>query len=164
MKGLKVKLKLQSKHNSKQQSRAGLLTHRPKVCNAFLVLFFFSTLLLTACGKPKAMILFNNNPITKENLLANSTEFSTGKRIYYIFITEEPLKTTFVRIRILKRDEKVNFETTKIVYSNDFRLNKDQIYYYTDYIVMNEAGRYCMYVYTKNELDHPLAIADFRVK
>lgn len=165
MKSLKVKPKLQSKHNSKQQSRVGLLIRHQKVYNAFfIVVFFLSVLLFTACDKHKSIILFNNNPITKENLLTNPTDFTAGKRIYYIFITEQPLQTNFVRIRILKRDEKANYETTKIVYSNDFRLNKDQIYYYTDYIVMHEAGFYCMYVYAKNELDKPLAIADFRVK
>lgn len=132
----------------------------------FLTLFlvFCSIFIFTACDKPKSIILFNTNPITKENLLTNPTDFTAGKRIYYIFITEKPLQTDFVRIRILKRDEKANNEATKIVYSNDFRLTKGQIYYYTDYIVMNEAGSYCMLVYAKNELDHPLTLADFRVK
>lgn len=120
--------------------------------------------LLTACNKPQTIILFNSAPITKENFLTNATEFSVGKKIYYIFITEKPLKTDSIRIRILKRDEKVNFEITKSVYSNDFRLYKDQIYYYNDYIVMNDAGYYCMVIYAKNKMDRPLVTADFRVK
>ena len=68
-----------------------------------------------------------------------------------------------VRIMVLKRDEKANFEPGKIVYSNDFRLNKDQIYYYNDYIVIHEAGTYCMAVYNKNSMERPLMIGDFRV-
>lgn len=119
---------------------------------------------LTACNKAPTIILFNREPITKENFLQNSTEFTVGKKIYYIFITEKPLKTDSIRIRIIKRDEKVNFNTTSIVYSNDFRLYKDQIYYYNDYIVMNEAGYYCMAIYACNKLDRPLVIGDFRVK
>lgn len=133
-----------------------------KFLNLLLILCF--ALGLTACNKPKTIILFNNVPITKENLLNNPTEFIAGKRIYYIFITEEPLKTDCVRIRILKRDEKANFETTKLVYSNDFRPYKDQIYYYNDYVVIHEGGYYCMMVYASNRMDRPLAIADFKVK
>lgn len=119
---------------------------------------------ITACEKPKTIILFNKEPITKESLLDNSTEFVAGKRIYYIFITEKPLETNQIRVRILKKDEKANYQNTKMAYSNDFRLSKDQAYYYNDYIVINEAGYYCMTVYAKNNLERPLAIADFRVK
>lgn len=118
----------------------------------------------TACNKPTTIILFNREPITKENFLKNSTEFTVGKKIYYIFITEKPLKTDSIRVRILKKDDKANFAATKIVYSNDFRLYKDQIYYYNDYIVMNEAGYYCMVIYACNKLDRPLIIGEFRVK
>ncbi|MFA7659490.1 MAG: hypothetical protein WCY19_08665 [Candidatus Gastranaerophilaceae bacterium] len=135
------------------------------ITNFFLVfILLLSVFTLTACNKPKTIILFNKEPITKETLLRNSTEFIAGKRIYYIFITQKPLETGMIRIRVLKREEKVNYETSKIVFSNDFRLSKDQIYYYNDYIVMNEAGTYCMEAYAKNNMERPLAIADFRVK
>lgn len=128
----------------------------------FLVLFFAFT--LCGCVKPTTIILFNKEPITKENLLNNSSEFTVGKRIYYIFITEKPLETNEVRVRVLKKEEKADFEINKIAYSNDFRLNKDQVYYYNDYIVMHEAGYYCMAIYAKNNMQSPLAMADFRVK
>lgn len=130
----------------------------------FLVLFLFLTLFLTACHKPNTIILFNTAPITKENLLNNATEFVAGKRIYYIFISQKPLTSPYIRVRIIKRDEKARFDAVKIFYSNDFRLNKDQIYYYNDYIVMNEAGTYCMVIYSRDRLDMPLAVADFKVK
>lgn len=129
-----------------------------------LLLVFCFSLMLTACEKPKTILLFNTQPITKNNLLNNSSEFQIGQKIYYIFITENPLKTDGVRIRVLKRDEKALNEVTKMVYSNDFRLYKDQIYYYNDYIVIHEAGNYCMVIHAKNGLDRPLVIGDFKVK
>ena len=116
------------------------------------------------CNKPKTIILFNTIPITKENLLSNSSEFVVGKRIYYIFITETPLKTELIRVRVLKRDEKANFAINKLAYSNDFKLYKDQVYYFNDYVVIHEAGYYCMAIYAKNNMKRPLAVADFRVK
>lgn len=118
----------------------------------------------TACDKPTTIILFNNYPITKENLLNNSTEFKVGKKFYYIFITEKQLESNFIRVRILKREPKADYIANKVVYSNDFRLNKDQIFYYTDYMVMNDTGYYYMLIYSKNRLDKPLATADFQVK
>lgn len=120
--------------------------------------------LFTACSKPTTIILFNNAPITKDNFLNNATEFFAGKKIYYLFITEKKLDTEFIRVRVLKRNEKVDYEITGLAYSNDFRLYKNQIYYYNDYIVINEAGYYCMVIYTKNRLTTPLVTANFRVK
>lgn len=124
----------------------------------------FLSFISCACHRPDTIILFNKYPITKDNLLDNSSEFVVGKRFHYIFISEKPLEADSIRVRILKRDDKANYEAIKLVYSNDFRLNKDQIYYYTDYIVINEAGYYCMLVYATNKLDAPLIKADFRVK
>lgn len=130
----------------------------------YFILFIFLFLSLSACEKQQSIILFNNLPITKENLLNNATEFSTEKRIYYVFITELPLKTNQIRVRIMKRDEKARNQAIKVVYSNDFKLYKDQVYYYNDYIVINEAGAYCMAIYAKNDLSEPMAVADFLVK
>lgn len=122
-----------------------------------------SLFLLTSCNKQKAMILFNQNPITKQNLLDNATEFTRGKRFHYIFITEKPLKTNIIRVRVLKRDEKADSYPTKLVYSNDFKLRKDQVYYYNDYLVLNDSGAYCMMVYASDNLRAPLATADFKI-
>lgn len=127
----------------------------------FLLLCF--SIVLTGCNKTKTLILFNSNPITKETLLNNATKFPAQKRIYYIFLSEKPLETNAIMVKIYKRDAKADFCINKLVYSNDFRLNKDQIYYYNDYIVMDDAGYYYMAIFAMNGLDKPLATADFRV-
>lgn len=130
----------------------------------FLCLICFFTLTITGCHKPNTIILFNKYPITKDNLLDNASEFVMGTRIYYIFITEKTLDTDTIRVRILKREEKCNMEPVKVVYSNDYRLNRDQVFYFTDYIIMNETGYYCMLIYASDKLNQPLIKADFRVK
>lgn len=79
-------------------------------------------------------------------------------------MTEKQIETNFIRVRVLKRDEKANYAPTKVVYCNDFRLSKDQIYYYTDYLVLNDTGYYYMMIYAMNRLDKPLATADFQVR
>ena len=120
--------------------------------------------MLTACNKPKTIILFNQAPITVDNFLNNSTKFVAGKRVYYLFITEIPLESDLIRIRVYKRDEKGDMAPTKVIYSNDFKLSQEhQHYYYNDYIVIHDAGYYCMTIYALNKLDRPLAVADFQV-
>lgn len=80
-------------------------------------------------------------------------------------MTEKKLKTDLIRVRVLKKEGKGNIkEPTAVVYSNDFRLSKAQVYYYDDYIVINDTGEFCMIIYSRYALDKPLAFADFRVK
>lgn len=132
----------------------------------FLILLFSFVLCLSGCtaNKSKNVILFNKEPITKENLTNNSILFDSNKKIYYIFISEKKIESKIIRVRVLKREEKVNLMISGVIYSNDFRLYKDQVYYYNDYLVIHDPGYYCMVVYGIDRLDKPLAMADFRVK
>lgn len=129
------------------------------------ILILCLSLGLCACKRQSTMIIFNEYPITKDNLLQNSTVFTADKKFYFVVIsTEKPISESGIRIRIVKKEEKANFAMGKVVYSNDFRLKKGEVYYYTDGLTMGEAGYYCMFVYAKDRLDRPLAIADFRIK
>lgn len=118
---------------------------------------------LSECKKLTTMILFNHSPISKENVLNNSKTFKPDERIYYLFITEKPLKSQYIRVQLIKKDEKVEFWGTKIVYSNDYKLNKDQMYYYDDYLVIREAGHYYMLIFSKDNLEKPVATSDFYI-
>ena len=40
---------------------------------AVLIVFICFSFVLSGCDRPKTIILFNNAPITKENLLNNAT-------------------------------------------------------------------------------------------
>lgn len=124
----------------------------------------FVTLGISGCKREKPIILFNRAPITKETVLDNGREFRADERIYYLFITAKPLKSPYIRIQIIKKDEKVEFWGTKIAYSNDYKLSKDQVYYYDDYVVLREKGHYFMLVFSKDNLDKPIAFSDFFVR
>lgn len=119
---------------------------------------------LSGCNKNAPIILFNREPITTENVLNNSKNFLIGERIYYLFITQKPLKSPYIRVQVIKKDEKVEFWGTKVVYSNDYKLSKDQVYYYDDYIVIGEKGHYFLLVFSKYNLEKPVAYSDFFVR
>lgn len=129
----------------------------------FLFLIICISIGLSGCMAPDAMILFNKYPITKDNLLDNATEFPAGKRFYYIVITQTPLTSDLIRVRVLKRDAKVYHDFINLVYSNDFKLRKDQVYYYNDYLIINQPGEYFMEVYDRYAMSKPIATADFKI-
>lgn len=141
------------------------LTKPSKKIQCLIFCLLFSLMLITtACHRPNKIILFNHFPITKDNFAQNASDFNVEQKIYYIFITQKPVKSGWIRVRVLKKDGKAGLEPVKIAYSNDFRLNKDQVYYYTDYLVMHESGEYRMVIYDLYKLDIPLITGDFRVK
>lgn len=127
-----------------------------------VLLIAITCLTLTGCKiKEKSLILFNHYPITSDNVLDNSTLFKTDERIYFVYMTKKNLTTDDIRIKIFKKSEIAGYGA--MVYSNDFRLKKGEINYFTDYIVMHSAGEYRMHVYKKDYLWKPDAIADFKV-
>ena len=116
------------------------------------------------CKKDAPILLFNKCPITKETVLQNSKEFRAERRIYYIFITEKPINCGYIRVQIVKKDEKTSMGGYKIQYANDFKVYKDQLYYYTNYVVLNEKGHYYMQIFAVDNLEKPLARDDFYVR
>ena len=52
---------------------------------AFLLLI--TLFILTGCAYDRGTILFNTQPITKENVLNDSKHFQAGERVYYLFLS-----------------------------------------------------------------------------
>ncbi len=129
-----------------------------------LSVLIITIFMVSSCSREeKSLILFNHNPITRLNVLENATDFKVDERIYFIYMTKKNLEGEDIRIKIFKRDSKANGLMNTLVYSNDFRLKKGEINYFTDYIVMQKSGDYAMLVFRKDNLWRADAIADFRV-
>lgn len=128
----------------------------------FCLILMFCTI-FGGCKKDDPIILFNKQPITAETLLHNSMEFDLNRRIYYIFITQKPIKSEYIKVQIIKKEEKTSVAGLKLVYANDFKVYQDQVYYYTNYIVLHEAGHYYMQIFSMDNLEKPLARSDFYV-
>lgn len=119
---------------------------------------------LTACdNKLKGIIIFNRNPITKDNVLDNANEFPVGKKFYYIFMTEKPVESEIIRVRIYKRAGTPVSMPITLVYSNDFKLQKEQVYYYNDYMVFYQPGEYFMAIYERDDMRKPMARNSFKI-
>ena len=77
------------------------------------VIFFSTVLLLTACKYDRGIILFNTQPINRENALTDEKVFTVGQRVYYLFIA---------RIQIFKMIENAPWGGNELVRRKDFRL------------------------------------------
>lgn len=129
----------------------------------FLTLLF-CVLLFCGCKYDRGIILFNTQPITKENVLHDNKTFTTGQRVYYLFIAPKRMENRFIRVQIFKITDKAALGGADIVRTKDYRLMKDERYYHTDYFILHEKGRYVMQVFSTDDLMHPLSLNDFYIK
>lgn len=112
----------------------------------------------------RGIILFNEQPITKENVLSNDKIFPVGNRVYYLFIAPKKMKNKYIRVQVFKMTDNAPWGGNEVVRTKDFRLMKDQKYYHTDYFTFYETGRYVMQVFSVDDYQHPLSIGDFYVR
>lgn len=129
-----------------------------------LLIFFCSIFLFSACKYDRGIILFNKQPITKENVLSDAKTFNSGERVYYLFIAPKRMDNKYIRVQISKMTDKAPWGGYEVVRTKDFRLMKDERYYHSDYFTLYEKGRYIMQVFSTDDYQHPLSIGDFYVK
>lgn len=133
----------------------------------FLTVTLLLLILCICCNSAhakKGLLLFNSEPITKENALSDRMVFQSGDRVYYLFIAPKKMKNDYIRVQIFKMTDKAPWGGNDIIRTKDFRLMKDERYYHTDYFTLYEKGRYVMQVFSINDLQHPLAVDFFYIK
>lgn len=129
----------------------------------FLILLI-SLVFLSACVYDRGIILFNTQPVTKENALSDAKVFTVGQPVYYLFIAPKRMENKFIRVQVFKMIENAPWGGNEVVRTKDYRLMKDERYYHSDYFTFHEAGRYVMQVFSIDDLQHPLSIGDFYVR
>lgn len=116
----------------------------------------------TACSDTKPMILFNKNQITVETVMSNDTVFQPGERIYYLILLPKKVQTHNIYIQVIKKGSagRLGYE---LFWTRNARLKEEQMYYYDDYVVLNQPGSYVMVVYSKDNPQKPLTMSPFIV-
>ena len=121
-------------------------------------------IMLSACVYERGLILFNVQPITRENALQDQKTFNEGQRVYYLFIAPKKMRNEFIRVQIFKMTDKAPWGGNEVVRTKVYRLMKDERYYQTNYFTLYEKGRYLMQVFSHDDFQHPLALNDFYVQ
>ena len=124
----------------------------------------FIILILTGCKHDRGIILFNSQPITRENVLTNARTFNVGQKIYYLFIAPNRMNNDYIRVQIFKMNDKDSWGGAEVLRVKDYRLMKDERYYHSDYFVLHQKGRYGMQVFSMDDMQNPLSVGEFFVK
>ena len=123
-------------------------------------------LMLSAAGcsyAEKAGILFNQHPITAQNVTDYSTVFAPGSRIYYLIIMPKIQNSRILTVQIIKKGS-AEYLGYSLHMTRTIRLKDEEKKYYTDYFVINEKGAYIMKVYSNDKPQQVLTQAQFFVK
>ena len=139
---------------------------RLKLTKKIFLISIALLLTLTGCsfGKDKPSVLFNINPITKETIMDNSVVFAPGQRIYYVVLMPKPQESRFLYIQVIKQDSKDERFGYDLIWSANIRLKDEEMYYYTDYVVLNQTGSYIMKVFSKDKPTEALTMAEFFIR
>lgn len=130
------------------------------------IIYFLSFLIIlgtSACTNYKPMILFNKNKITTETVMSNDTVFNKGERIYYLILLPKKVKSHNIYIQVIKKGDAGRLGYS-LYWTYNARLKEEQMYYYDDYVVINQAGSYVMQVFSKDNPTKVLTMSPFIVQ
>lgn len=128
-----------------------------------LLISFFIMIGVHGCNSDKPQILFNKHPFSQETMMATTNVFPPSERIYYLITVPKTIKSKKIFIQIVKlgSEERLGYN---LVWSKHVKLKEEQIYYYTDYVVLNETGAYLMKTYSNDEPTKILTTSQFYIR
>lgn len=137
--------------------------------NKIIVLFLLFVSIIFVCGwgfrcrKRDALLLFNSQPITNQTINNAGRYFKAGEKVYYIVINEEGFNDNYIRVQIVKKEEKTNHWGYKVYWSKDFEIDSS-LKYFKSYFVIDEPGYYFMQIFSFDDFDWPIIRNDFWIK
>ena len=130
----------------------------------FLIIVTLLVMVFTcACDNSESYIIFNKHPFTSETMTSSTNIFAPGERIYYLVTTPQPVESKRLLIQVYKMGDKERLGYD-LVWGKQVKIRDEQVYYYTDYIVLNERGAYVMNAYSKDNPTQLLSSNEFYIK
>lgn len=118
---------------------------------------------LSGCKKDQPLLFFNTQPITRETVSHPSRNFALGEPVHYILIVPKGFKSEYLRVQLVKKEEKTNHWGYKIYQSKDYHIDTSKKYYIGK-VVPGEKGYYFMQIFQFGNFDIPVARNDFWVR
>ena len=131
-----------------------------------LLIVLFAVVIFSAGCKEKeeAGVLFNTEPINEKNFMQCGRNFEAGTRIYYLFYTPEELQTEFIRVQVFKAADNTHVGGYSVLFAKDYRVMKNNHYYFSNHIVIHNPGKYVLQVFDVNDIRKPIAWNYFFVR
>lgn len=128
------------------------------------LLILMTMFFLTGCSRAdKPAIIFNQHPITTQNVMDMSSAFPPNTRIYYLILMPQPQVSRILDIQVIQKG-KQEYLGYSLYMTRTIKLRDEEQKYYTDYFVINERGAYIMKVYSRDNPQKVLTQAEFYVK
>ena len=133
-----------------------------KILKFFLIILI--AVIMSGCAYDRGLILFNSVPITQNNALHDQKVFKPGDKVYFLFIAPKKMYNDLIRVQVFTLTDKADLGGEDMVRTKDFRLNRDERYYYTDYSTLWETGRYVMQIFSHDDFTNPVAVNYFYIQ
>lgn len=137
-----------------------------KVLKFFLVILFLSSCFLTCAfrwgniGDKGVQLYFSSQPIQKNNINNVGRHFYAKSRVYFLLVNPKNFRDNYLRIQIVKKEQKTNHWGYKIYRSKDVHIENGQKEYMS-YFVIDEPGYYFVQVFSFDDFDRVVARNDF---
>ena len=114
--------------------------------------------------KPSLFLSANDPRISRngETVLENSSVFYKNRKIYYLIYNPEGFKSDYIKIQIIKQDDKAHVGGYSRIRNINKRI-KDK-HYYIDYFVISESGKYIIQIFDIENIHHWITYGQFLVK
>ena len=121
--------------------------------------------MLTGCENKRPIVLFSPLPITQENRYSITRNLNVNQRIYYMIIVPRGMKKGTYRVQFVKKDEKSEFYGYNYYRHFDFKIDKNDTKYITDYLVIHQPGWYFVQFFNiEKDINKFITLGDFKVK
>ena len=111
------------------------------------------------------LIITDKNPQGEfgyDEKIINYETFKKNQRIYFLIYNPKGFSSNYIKYQITKQDDKAHIGGYTRIRNITKRLNDK--YYFSDYFLLTEAGKYYLQVFDITNLHQWLAIGAFGVK
>ncbi len=128
----------------------------------------FSSLMLCAfrwgnIGEKGALLFFSSQPIPVQNIKNVGRFFRAKEKVYYMLVNPKGFRDEYIRVQIVKKEEKTYHWGYKIYWSKDYHIDSS-VDYFGSYFVIDEPGYYFMQIFSFDDFDRVIARNDFWIK
>lgn len=131
------------------------------------LLCFLPVIFLCSCNKQETAILLSESPIDINNFssFSNCQNFKERQRIYFVLVSKKAIECPVLRLQTIKLDNKYGYpiQQMEIPFAVDMERgpNKHAV---TDYFVLYQDGTYYVRIFSMDNLNKPIAEAQFFVE
>lgn len=123
-----------------------------------ILILIFSSVFLSGCDNDNApkkpYLLFNSQPINQKTVYSAQKIFAPFQTIHFVIIMPKGFKKDYLRMQVIKKEEKVALGGASIYMSRDFTVNTSQKFY-IDKFSIGTTGTYYVRFFYGNNLEKP---------